>query len=265
MQAGELASSRASTGSDVQGRINAYWDERGPSYDAQPGHGLRNEREHRAWLDGLAALLPPAPCDVLDVGTGTGFLAMLLAELGHRVIGVDLAEGMLAVARAKVARVGSDAPQFRAGDAMDPPLPAASVDVVISRHVLWTLPDTEAAFTAWRRLVRPGGRVVAIDALWKLPSAQTQTDGGAAGVSGAGDKPLEPWREAWAKHYSSEVQSRLPLFNAETLDPAVTAAKAAGFSEVTVSGLDEVERVEQELDPTRGPKPPRYVLTARLP
>jgi 2-polyprenyl-3-methyl-5-hydroxy-6-metoxy-1,4-benzoquinol methylase len=35
-----------------------------------------------------------SPMDILDVGTGTGFLALLLAELGHRVVAIDLADAM---------------------------------------------------------------------------------------------------------------------------------------------------------------------------
>src|SRR5262245_9423365 len=94
--AGAAAPAAAGT-LDPQGHVTAYWNFRSVSYDAQPGHGLHHEAERRAWLAALRELSPPAPADVLDAGTGTGFLAWLLAELGHRVTGVDLAEAMLAV------------------------------------------------------------------------------------------------------------------------------------------------------------------------
>jgi ubiquinone/menaquinone biosynthesis C-methylase UbiE len=85
----------------IQTGITAYWNQRGASYDQQPGHASHGGQEHRAWLSALADLLPPAPADILDVGAGTGFLSFLLAELGRRVIGADLADGMPAQARAK--------------------------------------------------------------------------------------------------------------------------------------------------------------------
>jgi ubiquinone/menaquinone biosynthesis C-methylase UbiE len=253
---------------DVLERVGQYWDLRSPAYDAGARHGLRNELEHRAWLTDLAALMPPSPSDVLDVGTGTGFLALLLAQLGHRVTGVDIATGMLALAREKAAglRDAQHVPDFREGDAGDPQLPAASFDAVVSRHVLWTLPDLVGSFAAWRRLLRPGGRVVAIDGLWKLPVAP-RSDGGTptAAPPATPSEASQDWRELWAQHYSAEVQARLPLFNAATLDPAMAAAREAGYVHVSVSTLAEVERVEREIEPDAAVSQPRYVLTARLP
>jgi ubiquinone/menaquinone biosynthesis C-methylase UbiE len=63
-------------------------------------------------------LLPHAPADVLDVGTGTGFLALLLAELGYRVVGIDLAPDMLEIAQSKC--TNEIAPRFELGDAAAP-------------------------------------------------------------------------------------------------------------------------------------------------
>jgi methylase of polypeptide subunit release factors len=79
-----------STSSDLQQGINAYWDECGAVSDAQPGHGISSPTEHEAWLAALRDLLPPAPADVLDIGTGTGFLAFSMAEFGHGSTGADL-------------------------------------------------------------------------------------------------------------------------------------------------------------------------------
>jgi 2-polyprenyl-3-methyl-5-hydroxy-6-metoxy-1,4-benzoquinol methylase len=84
--------------STFQDEITRFWDTRPESYDQAVFHGLRNEREKAVWLSTLRALVADAPRDVLDAGTGTGFLALLLAESGHRVTGIDLSEGMLAVA-----------------------------------------------------------------------------------------------------------------------------------------------------------------------
>ena len=248
--------------SGAQGKINEYWDLRGASYDAQAGHGIHDPREHRAWLDALAGVLPPAPSDVLDVGTGTGFLALLIAELGHRVTGVDLAEGMLSVARQKIEALPPAAPppHFSIGDAGDPPLPAGSFDAVVSRHVLWTLGDPAGAFAAWRRLLRPGGRVVAIDALWQLPTA-APAPGGTTEQTVAPTAAADAWREAWGRLYSPDVQAQLPLFNAKTLDPVVAAATAAGFTDVRVLPLEGVETLEKELYPERKSQP-RYVVLA---
>lgn len=232
----------------VQANITAYWNARGATYDSQPGHGIHGTGEHAAWLRALAALLPPPPADILDVGAGTGFLSLLLAELGHRVLGLDLAEGMLAQARRKAARLPQP-PAFRVGDAHAPDLPPASVDVVASRHLLWTLADPAAAFAAWRRLLRPGGRVLAIDGLWWAD--------GRATVRGA---TTEPWQIAWETYYSDAVQQELPLMHAQSLEPILAAVRAAGFVDVRVSRLEEIERIERNTK-ERSDYPSRYVIT----
>lgn len=256
MNGAEQEQSRVAEPAAPQEHITRYWNLRSPAYDEQPGHGIRHEDERQVWLTALAQLLPPAPADVLDVGTGTGFLALLLAEMGHRVTGVDLSEGMLALARTKAAGLKRNMPQpvFQMGDAIDPPLPPGSVDVIINRHLLWTLTDPERAFANWHFLLRPGGRLVAIDGLWQLarraesPPPQSQ--------------PPESWRELWARYYTDAVQNVLPLFDVETLDPVVAAVRRAGFLQVRASGLEEVDRLEQELTPDRPPRRPRYVITA---
>jgi SAM-dependent methyltransferase len=50
------------------------------------------------------------------------------------------------------------------GDASDPPARAGrSFDVILARHLLWTLPDPQGALRRWVSLLRPGGRLVLIE------------------------------------------------------------------------------------------------------
>jgi SAM-dependent methyltransferase len=158
-----------------QDRINEYWTWRAPSYDADQEH---NDRV--VW-GGIWSRALPGNLDVLDVGTGSGFVARLLAAAGHRVTGVDLSEGML-----DRARVHGGPAEFRLGDAMDPPFPAGSFDAVVNRYVLWTLGDPRRAVRNWRRLLRPGGRLAVVDGSW-FPNGLTTGSGAefTAGYSGA--------------------------------------------------------------------------------
>jgi ubiquinone/menaquinone biosynthesis C-methylase UbiE len=147
----------------VKQQITAHWDRRAAQFDEDFGHSIATAAERAAW-DRILALVAPQghTLDALDVGCGTGFLSLELAARGHRVTGVDLAPAMLDLARRKAAAQGLAA-RFQEADAENLPFTPASFDLVISRHVLWTLPHPEAAIDDWMRVLRPGGRLAIVD------------------------------------------------------------------------------------------------------
>lgn len=139
------------------------WDAESGTFDEEPDHGLRDPVVRGAWAARLRDWLPGKPGDLLDVGCGTGSLSLMASEQGHRVTGVDLAPRMIDLARAKLA--GRDA-AFLVGDAVAPPVGEQRFDVLLSRHVLWTLPDPGRVLRHWRGLLRPGGRLVLVEGVW---------------------------------------------------------------------------------------------------
>ncbi|MGD9892734.1 MAG: class I SAM-dependent methyltransferase [Dehalococcoidia bacterium] len=240
-------------GDGLQASITTYWNLRSDSYDAEPGHNASEGAEMDAWLSDLGGLLPPPPREVLDVGAGTGFVSTLLARLGYRVTGLDPSAGMLAAARARGAGLVSP-PTYVEGDGHAPPFPPASFDVITNRHVLWTLRDPRTAFTAWGWVLRPGGRLLAIDSLWFLDR-----------TNDAGTRDT-PYSEAWARHYSEATRAGLPLMNAESMDPALTMLRETGFADVHLRRLERVEAYHREHRPaTGGGSVPRYAIVATRP
>ncbi len=141
------------------------WDASAATFDDEADHGLRNPDVRAAWAALLLPVLPTEPARVLDLGCGTGSLAVLLAAAGHEVSGVDRSARMLDVARAKAAAAGVRVDLAR-GDAGDPPFGPSTVDVVLCRHVLWSLDDRDAVLAGWIRLLRPGGRLVLVEGSW---------------------------------------------------------------------------------------------------
>ena len=139
------------------------WNAQAAAFDEEPDHGLRDPGVRAAWGERLRGWLPRRAGDVLDLGCGTGSLSLLAAEQGHRVTGVDLSPAMIDLARAKLA--GRDA-VFLLGDAAAPPVGEDRFDVVLVRHVLWTLPDPARVLRHWRGLLRPGGRLVLVEGVW---------------------------------------------------------------------------------------------------
>jgi len=147
----------------VKQHVAAHWDRRAASFDEDFGHSIRTPGERAAWDRILALVLPGSRgLDALDVGCGTGFLALELAARGHRVTGVDFAPAMIAEAQKKAAARGLSV-RLEHADAERLPLAPATFDFVISRHVLWTLPHPEAAIDEWIRVLRRGGRLVIVD------------------------------------------------------------------------------------------------------
>lgn len=157
----------------------AYWDSQAATFDEQPDHGLREPRVRDAWLRLLLDHLPAAPAAVADLGCGTGSLSVLLAGAGYTVTGLDSAPAMITAARAK-ARAARVSARFVTSDASGPALPPASFDAVLARHVLWAMPDVNAALGQWIRLLRPGGTLVLAEGRWHTGAGLTAAAASAA-------------------------------------------------------------------------------------
>jgi len=147
----------------VKAAVAAHWNRRARTFDSDFGHSITTPDERAAW-DRILDLVANGRngLDALDVGCGTGFLSFELAACGHRATGIDFAASMLDEARRKATESGAPI-RFEQGDAENLPFGARSFDLVVSRHVLWTLPHPEAAAAEWVRVLRSGGRLVVLD------------------------------------------------------------------------------------------------------
>lgn len=131
-----------------------------------------------AWRRATVAAAGLSPDGVaLDVGTGTGDLAIAWADAvpRARIIGIDYTAPMLAFAPGKAARAQvADRTTFARADGHQLPFADASFDAVASAFVLRNFSDLGRAYADMARVVRPGGRVVALEicpptsAFWRI-------------------------------------------------------------------------------------------------
>ncbi|MGH2921389.1 MAG: methyltransferase domain-containing protein [Gaiellaceae bacterium] len=121
---------------------------------------------------------------VLDVGSGAGTDSLVAAQMvgpeGH-VTGIDMTPEMLSKARRAAAEMELDNVDFLDAEAEQLPFPDKSFDVVLSNGVIDLIPDKDAVFSEFFRVLRPGGRIQVADVTIQNP------------VSEAGRRDIDLW------------------------------------------------------------------------
>lgn len=230
--------------SDLHGRIRDYWDADARTYDESPSHAASNPVEAAAWRAALELAMPASPARVLDVGAGTGAMALLAAELGHRVTALDLSSAMLEKAGAKASERGLEL-TLVVGSSTKPP--SGPFDAVIERHVMWTTPDPVEALTAWREVTEPGGRLVLFEGAWGREDLLRRARSAAA----EGLRRLLAVPHDHHAPYDEALLAALPLARMPTPAPLVEAVHEAGWRRVRIRRLRDVEWARREMAPSR--------------
>ncbi len=176
------------------------------------------------------------------MGTGAGFLALLFAEMGHKVTGIDLSEGMLERAKHNAQNMGLEIDFFH-GDAENLPFEDGSFDLVTNKFLLWTLQQPACAVREWKRVLKPGGRIFAIDGDWFDPRPSRRFK-----------RMLIEWTERFVKKnqntsifkdYYGPIRSSLPLYEEISPENASLLFSETGFVNTAVNPLLEVQKFKQ--------------------
>ena len=155
--------------------IENAWTADSAGYDESVKKQLRNQRDLRHWSEELQLLLGAKPLHILDIGCGPGFFSIVLSRLGHHVKAIDGSIGMVEHARANFRAEGCTAVCALEDAVTLPDEEPESYDVIISRDVVWTLYDPEAAFRRWKEVLKPDGRVVIYDGNYRRDRTDPKT------------------------------------------------------------------------------------------
>lgn len=140
----------------LEARKARFWDRAARKYAAAP---IADMPGYEATLRRVQALLSTEQ-SVLEIGCGTGTTAMRLAPYTQRLLATDVSEGMIAIARQKLAAKPIPQLSFAVADADAAPAAPGEFDVVLAFNLLHLVSDLSCALAAAKQALRPGGLLI---------------------------------------------------------------------------------------------------------
>ena len=200
--------------------IKERWNTHAMSYD-EHHHGHLSAEDVKLWKNILKTHLgQDQSAEILDVGTGTGFLILQAAELGYKCTGVDISEGMMTIAKEHSKEKGLTI-EFIKSAVEGLPFDACSKDVIMNRSLMWTLLQPDVALKEWLRVLKPGGVLLCFCSIGEGKTSYN--------------------------HYDQEIEDMLPL-KGGTKEMFMAALKEAGFCEVEGILLEGIQDKHRDKD-----------------
>lgn len=175
-----------------------YWDNSAEIYDVIIQEEL-NGFKKEAWQQILSEHIKKrGRLRILEIGTGPGFFAILLAQMGHEVTAIDFSKQMIQAARKNALQLGVSVnfihvlndSTFNDRD---------SYDIIISRNVTWTFHFPEKTYKEWYRWLKKDGQLLIFDANWNIALTK------------------ESHAESNQRNIERAIELGFPVYNEETL------------------------------------------------
>ena len=141
--------------------VGDYWSTRSEGFSEYILEHLDGD-ENKLYFRRIREFSDTRKMKVLDIGCGPGMFSILLGKDGHDVTAIDYSDGMIEQAKANCAKEGVAANIIKM-DAQNLNFPDRSFDLVVSRKVVWNLPDPVRAYSEWLRVLKDDGKMILFD------------------------------------------------------------------------------------------------------
>ncbi len=224
---------------DRMEKINDCWSALAESFGDMRNRADLREDLLQAWAKEIRKYLPARKrIRALDLGTGVGYLAFLLEDLGCEVTGIDYSRAMIDLSVQKARELGHEGVRFLQMDARELRFENGSFDFVFTRNVTWTLPEADQAYAEMCRVLSPGGVLLNGDS---NQGARYRGDDGLPELSGIPADTAELFRTC------DLLASRLDISQCLRPQWDVDVLLRLGMSRITVD-MDAVRRLYPGLE-----------------
>lgn len=158
-------------GEQLLEEIEQYWANRAEGYSKVNQEELASN-QGKLWLTEIQRRIEhaypghnPKDISILDIGTGPGFFAIILASAGYQVSAIDYTKAMICQAK-KNAKDLAERISFYQMDGQNLTFNESSFHVVLSRNLTWVLENPTKAYCSWIRVLKDNGLFLNFDANW---------------------------------------------------------------------------------------------------
>lgn len=224
--------------------IRERWENSAEGYNQYIKGDLKTFKEMQ-WTNLILSECKNEKLNILDIGTGPGFFPMILSKEGHYVTGIDCSTEMINIAKENC----KNNCEFYVMDSHNLNFEDDTFDLIVSRNVTWTLYNPQKAYEEWKRVLKPGGRLIIFDANWYLSFFDKD-------VKEKVEKSIENYREKFGEPYEScknetpdEFYKSLPLSSKYRPDWDKEELKRLGFKNIKVE-KNIIDKVYDEKEMT---------------
>ena len=220
--------------------IKDRWENSAEGYNGYIQDELNTFKEVQ-WANLILSENREENLNILDVGTGPGFFPMILSKQKHSVVGIDCSKEMINIAKQNC----NNNCEFHVMDSHDLKFEDNTFDLVISRNVTWTMYNPQKAYKEWKRVLKPGGKLIIFDANWYLSFFDNE-------VKEKVEKSIKYYRKKFGEPYEScksetsdEFYKSLPLSSKYRPHWDKDVLKKLGFKDIKVD-KSIIEKVYDE-------------------